>query len=165
MGQLVRVLPGIFSARPKEFGQLAAGPELYFVFYTLRHATKKGLAQVVSHEAVPEGAREYPLMRWRTLSPDGGWKIFKASDSLTLDAHQRTPVIRTLSPELEKLSIHALWPPEVMAEKLAMGWTPERDEVWRRERIRARQQQEKNASVAGNVLEEIHAPALSIFSH
>ena len=130
MGELVRILPGLFATRPAEFAQLANQRELYFVFYTLRHALNQDLAENVSHQPVPEWARQYPLMRWPARSQNGivGWKLFSAEDVLTLEVHERTPVIRTLSPELEKLSIHQLWPHPVIVRRLASGWTPERPE-------------------------------------
>lgn len=128
MGELVRILPGLFAVRPADFAQLANQRDLYFVFYTLRHALKKRLVEVASHQPIPEWVRQYPLMRWPARSQSGiiGWKIFSAADALTRELHQRTPVIRTLSPQLEELSIHQLWPHPVMVSKLAGGWTPKR---------------------------------------
>jgi len=135
MGSLVRVLPGLFKERPTNFAELAKERELYFVFYTLRYALRDKDAEVVSHQPVPEWAQPYPLMRWPGASDPSGkvvaWKIIKASDPLTLGSHQRTPVIRTLTREQEKLSIHHLWPHPVLVKELARGWTPERAEVLR----------------------------------
>ena len=132
MGQLVRVLPGLFNTRPTDFAELAKQNELYFVFYTLNYALLDQQAEVVSHQPLPEWAQSYPLMRWcgaRDLSGKAiSWKIFSASSSLTVDEHQRTPIIRNLTPEQQKLSIRELWPHPVMVKKLTRSWTPERAE-------------------------------------
>jgi len=137
MGKLVRVLPELFSARPTDFTELAKRRELYFVFYPFDYALRNNSAEIVSHQDVPSWAQPYPLMRWPGAHDEGGktvvWKIFRASDPLTLETHQRTPVIRRLSPEQQKLSIHHLWPHAVMVRQLARGWIPERAEELRLE--------------------------------
>jgi hypothetical protein len=129
MGDLVRVLPGLFNTRPTEFAELARQKELYFIFYRLNYALRNRQAEVVSHQPVPSWAQPYPLMRW-TLD-HRIWKIFKASDPLTLEDHKRTPVIQTLTPQQKRLSVHLLRPHPVMVRELARGWTPEREEELR----------------------------------
>jgi Regulator of ribonuclease activity B len=135
MGQLVRILPGLFEARPADFVSLSRQKELYFIFYTLNYALRAGQAEIVSHQPVPEWARPYPLMRWPGARDESGkvlaWKIFKASDPLTLETHRHSPVIRSLTAEQEKLSVHELWSHPVIVEELARGWTPERAEELR----------------------------------
>lgn len=145
MGQLVRVLPGLFPTRPTDFVELGKKSELYFVFYPLSYATRDQKAEVVSHQPVPDWARPYPLMRWcgaRDRNGNStGWKIFSASSSLSIEDHQRTPVIRNLTPDQRKMSIHQLWPHPVLVKELARGWTPERAEELRlRDKAEARRQ-------------------------
>ncbi len=135
MGQVVRVLPGLFSARPTDFAELAKQRELYFVFYPLNYTLRDHQAEVVSHHPVPKWAQPYPLMRWCGARNASGkamaWKIFSASSPMTVEDHQRTPLIHELTPEQQKLSIHQLWPHPVMVKQLARGWTPERAEELR----------------------------------
>jgi hypothetical protein len=76
------------------------------------------------------------MMRWPgALDFQGGKtlarKFFKASDKLTVENHLRTPVVRTLTPEQEKLSIHQLWPHQVLVREVARGWLPEKAEEFR----------------------------------
>ncbi len=134
-GDLVRVLPGLFSIRPTDFAELAKQREVYFIFYTLKYALRDGQAEIVSHQPVPHWAQPFPLMRWPSAHDRKGrtvaWKLFSASTGLTLDEHQRTPVIRKLTPEQEKLSVLELWPHRVMVRELARGWVPERAEELR----------------------------------
>jgi hypothetical protein len=135
MGELVRVLPGLFRSRPTDFAELARQRELYFAFYTLKYALRNGQAEVVSRQPVPDWARRYPMMRWPGARDRTGkivsWKIFRASEPLTIETHKRIPFVRTLTPEQEKLSIHQLWPHPVMVKELARRWTPVRAEELR----------------------------------
>ena len=132
MGELVRVLPGLFASRPPEFADLVKQKELYFVFYPLTYSLHNNLVEIVSHQPIPPSAHPYPLMRWAAARDQTGkivaWKILKASDSLAVEMHKRTPVIRALSPEQLRLSIHQIWPHPVMVRELARGWAPERAE-------------------------------------
>jgi len=142
MGQLVRVLPGLFRMRPTDFAGLAKQRELYFVFYTLEYALRDHQTQFVAHQPIPDSAQAYPLMRW-TLSGQS-WKILRASDPLTLEFHARTPAIQTLTPEQEKLSIHQLWPHAVLVRKIARGWIPERAHELELEDAAAAEERKKN---------------------
>ncbi len=129
MGELVRVLPGLFIERPTDFAALSQQKELYFVFYTLVSALRDHQAEIVSHQSVPKWARQYPQMRWCGARDQNGkaiaWKIFNASSSLSVEEHQRTPLIRNLTSEQNRLSIHQLWPHPVLVKQLARGWTPD----------------------------------------
>jgi hypothetical protein len=135
MVQVVRVLLGFFGARPVDLAELVRQKELYFVFYRSSYAVRDHQAEIVSHQPVPEWTHPYPLMRWPGASEQSGktvaWKLFRASDVLTVQMHQRTPVIRTLTPDQEALSVHQLWPHPVMVRPLGRGWIPERAEELR----------------------------------
>jgi hypothetical protein len=131
MGALVRVLPGLYPYRPN-LEALVLERELYFVFYTLEYAIRKKQSEIVCNLPVPEWARSAPLMRHASgRTREGkitGWRIVPALCPLTVDFLIRTPVIRELTKEQEKLSIHLLCPHPVMVKELARGWTPERAE-------------------------------------
>lgn len=143
MGQIVRVLPGLYAFRPADFTELARQKELYFIFYTLRYALRAGQTEIVSRQRVPDWAKPVPLMRHGGVAPAEGrrpiWRIVDALAPLTLEFLQRTPVTSDLTHEQRKLSIHVLWPHQVMVEELARGWTPERaEEFEEQDRARAR---------------------------
>lgn len=132
MGQIVRVLPGLYAFRPADFTELARQKGLYFIFYTLRYALRAGQTEIVSRQPVPDWAKPVPLMRHGGVAPAEGrrpiWRIVDALAPLTLEFLQRTPVTSDLTHEQRKLSIHVLRPHQVMVEELARGWTPERAE-------------------------------------
>jgi hypothetical protein len=130
-GEIVRALPGVHQCRPN-LDALVSQRELYFVFYTLAYAMRKGEVEVVCNLPVPESARSEPLMRHASgRTREGkvtGWRIVPALRPLTVDFLMRTPVLRELTQEQERLSIHHIWPHPVMVKELARGWTPERAE-------------------------------------
>src|SRR5579862_8267381 len=101
MGQLVRVLPGLFSDRP-ELKKLALKKELYFTFYPLNYVLRDGQTEVVGNEPVPESARPYPPMRVERGSDRSGkilnWLITDASKQLTLDEIPKMLNVRQLTP-------------------------------------------------------------------
>jgi len=135
MGELVRVLPGLFSSRPADFSELAYKKELYFVYYTLNFALRAGQADIVANQQIPEPAKDYPMMRHPAAWDESGktltWKIIRASTPLTLENLRRLPTVHVLSPDQEKLPEDALWPHPVMVKNLARGWTPQRAEEFR----------------------------------
>jgi len=135
MGSLVRVLPGLYRNRPKDFANLSQQKELYFTFYPLEYALHDGETEVVSHQRIPDWAKSYPMMR----HPNGGnamgrrdsWTILRADTPLTLDDLTKAPKYKELTPELKRLSIYSLWPHGFLVKQLSRGWTPERDEEFR----------------------------------
>jgi Regulator of ribonuclease activity B len=130
-GEIVRVLPGLYSSRPN-LETLICQRELYFIFYTLKYAIREKQSEIVCNLPVPEWARPEPLMRHASgRSAEGnvtGWRIVPALATLTIDFLRRTPVIRELAQEQKRLSIHLIRPHPVMVKELARGWTPERAE-------------------------------------
>jgi hypothetical protein len=54
MGALVRILPGLYQGRPRDFTDLSRQRELYFTFYTLEYALPKRETEIVSHQPVPD---------------------------------------------------------------------------------------------------------------
>ena len=128
MGQLVRVLPGLFARRP-DVGELTKKKELYFIFYTLNYALRDGQTEIISNETIPEWARPYPLMRHeRDFTNPPSWLIADASKQLTVDEIPRMLRVTQLSAEQKKISISMLCPHGPLVKMLAEGWTPERDE-------------------------------------
>jgi hypothetical protein len=132
LGQLVRVLPGTYSSRP-DVALLAKQREIYFVFYTLEYALRAKHVEIISNHAIPDWAKEPPLMRKAGgLSDEEGrrlnWTIGRALSLSSVEDLQHALKVRGLSPEQAKLSIAALWPHSVMVDKIAKGWRPERDE-------------------------------------
>jgi hypothetical protein len=128
-GTLVRVLPGAYASRPADLTGLVLSPELYFVFYTLEAALKRKLVQVVANLPVPVWAQSFPTMRKRGgINRDGSvinWLIVGEATNKVLRS------VTALTPEEEKLSIAAIWPHEVLVNRIEESWTPENAEQLR----------------------------------
>lgn len=153
MGQLVRVLPHLYSARPTNFAEFARQRELYFIFYTLEYAVRAGQTEIVSNQPVPDWARPVPPMRHRSGE---SWRIMSALDPITVRFLQSTPGIQKLTPEQRKLSIHVLRSHPAMVAELARGWVPERaEELEEHDRAMARARrssQKTNALTRGQTI-------------
>lgn len=130
LGELVRVLPGLYESRPTDFVELARQRELYFVFYFMNYSLRAGWAEVVSNQPIPQWAKTPPMMRHAAASDGFGrvirWRILSAASQLTPDVLIRTPLLTELTPEQKRLSIREIWPHKAMIRELARCWTPER---------------------------------------
>ncbi len=135
MGELVRVLPGLYSVRPDDLGKLAQEKELYFIFYTLNYALRDGDAEIICNQPLPEWAKSYPMMRrpggWDHVGRTLNWLIADASKPMTIEGLRQMLNVRELAPEQERLSIYKLRPHRAMVKELARGWTPGRAEELR----------------------------------
>jgi hypothetical protein len=135
-GELVRVLPGLYEARPKDIDELTQAKEMYFVFYTLDSAVRLGDAKVIANRPIPnEWTISYPMMRQSAATDGDGrtvqWRLISAASKLTLQDLQNSFLITQLSPEQRKLSLFETWPHPVLVKELARGWTPERSDELR----------------------------------
>lgn len=130
LGELVRVLPGLYERRPRDFVELAQQKESYFVFYFMNYSLRAGWAEVVSNQAVPQWANTPPIMRHAAAFDDFRrvvrWRFISAASKLTPEELIGAPLVAELTPQQEKLSIHQIWPHKAMIRELSRGWTPER---------------------------------------
>jgi regulator of ribonuclease activity B len=137
LGQLVRVLPGLYAKRP-DLKRLISEKELYFIFYPVEYALRDGQVEVVSQDAVPPWAIPFPTMR----KPGGhdrngrttNWLIGDGSKQSTMEEIKRLVHVRDedLTAEQRRLSIGStLWPHPILVKELARGWVPERAEEFR----------------------------------
>lgn len=131
-GQLVRVLPEIFSSRPSDYPALSKQKELYFIFCFLERGLRAREIELVSNQAVPEWARPFPVMRKAGgRSRDGRvlkWYIGDGRRLYTVEEMQRALNVRELTPEQRRLSVAQIWPISTLAREIERGWTPESDE-------------------------------------
>src|SRR6185437_15696842 len=129
MGELIRLLPGTYITRPKDFASLARQKELYFVFFTLELGLRAKQVEIVSNQPVPEWAREFPAMRKPGAMDDAGrtlnWTIGHGLRLYTVADAQRALHVRELTPEQRRLSITVLMSPKALTKAIIEGWTPE----------------------------------------
>jgi hypothetical protein len=120
MGALIRVLPGFFQARPKEFQTLADQKELYYTFIPLRAFVNRKIFLVVGHAAVPLHAKSFPLFRCPGLPhPQTGnidqWWLWDGTKSWR---------VGELTDEQLDLSIQTIWNDVSLISRIEEGWTP-----------------------------------------
>lgn len=136
MGELVRVLPGLYKSRPEHLSGLVHQQELYYVHVTLEAACQECIVCKVGHEKLPKSATSFPIMRKPGMPNAEGtvpvWFIGNGAKMSTLDDMRQLKKVAVLTADQRRLSIKVLWPPNVMVERIAWGWTPERDDEFRK---------------------------------
>jgi hypothetical protein len=120
-GALIRVLSGVFREAPFDVGQLAAGPERFWVFVPLGAMVRRGLISAVGHAEIPTEARGFPLMKLPAAAPSweaDEWWLWNG------DKEWRTgrtdPLLKTASPR-------ETWNDTLLAHRIASGWSPADD--------------------------------------
>jgi hypothetical protein len=68
-GSVVRVIPGIFTARPTNFEALVVQPPQFITFFPLGSACNRRVVKIVAKVEVPETARAFPTFRSWTPPP------------------------------------------------------------------------------------------------
>ena len=123
-GALLRVLPGIFRERPKNFKELVDLKESFAVFFPLQAALNKGIVQVVAQEQVPSHARAFPLFRAGNVNPATGkveqWWLWDGEKSWRIEK---------ITDEQLDLPIKEICNDSALIQRIEDGWTPRKAEV------------------------------------
>ena len=69
-GSLIRILPGIYKERQRNFADLSQIKERFWIFFALGTACYRNIVQIVDHQNIPDFARIFPLMKIRGLGGD-----------------------------------------------------------------------------------------------
>lgn len=122
MGALIRVLPGLFEARPSSFEQLARERERFFVFFPLGAACNRRIVTIVANEAIPPHAVAFPRMRGAGFVDRDGrvqdWWIHDGTSSRR---------VGKVTEEIAKLPPFEVWNDALLFERVASGWSPASD--------------------------------------
>jgi hypothetical protein len=120
----IRVLPGLFEARPP-LTELAAltTQEGYFTFYLVSLAVRHGLVELVGNYPIPAGL-EAPskLLRAGFRTSEG-----KALAWFLEEGGHETLLKRELTPEEKRISLAQMWNHEFLVHRLAEQWRPEHE--------------------------------------
>jgi hypothetical protein len=122
-GALIRVLPGLFSERPKDFKELVNQKERFYVFFPVTIAVSRGIVQVVGHEEIPERCKPFPLFKAGNRSPITG-KV----ETWWLWDGERGWRIGNLKPEHYDLPMKEIVNDTMLVHLIVSGWSS-RDEV------------------------------------
>ena len=116
-GELLRVLPGLYTRPRSGFADLVVEQERFWVFFPLGAALNRGIFRIVANEAVPEAKRRFPI--FAALSNDGTiWWLWDG----TREWKARSPDQRT------PRAVDQIWNDTLLIERIADEWTPSEDE-------------------------------------
>jgi hypothetical protein len=121
-GHLIRVLPGLFTKRPKGLRELVGQPTRFCTFFALQAALNRKAVEVVGNDAVPPEAQKLPLFRNgvpnRTTNRVDTWWLWDG---------ERQWLVGALSEEQRRLPILGVVDDTLLIERIVSGWTPETD--------------------------------------
>ena len=122
LGELVRVLPGIYKCRPKDFGNLVAGKERFYAFYPVGPAVTRHLVRIVAHQAIPERCRKFPVFKDCNENYETGDKTWYLWDG------KKEWRLGRMSAKVRDYPIAEVISHGVLVERIETGWSPA-DEV------------------------------------
>jgi hypothetical protein len=119
IGDLIRVLPGLYPKRPDNFRELAESKERYMIFFPLSAAYNKKSIEYVAHLdstdfTKPDYMRDKHIVRGEFI----GWHIV---DTNTMSRQ----LVKNLTSQQKELSPWGIWNDTLLIERLAEGWTLE----------------------------------------
>jgi hypothetical protein len=120
LGDLIRVLPGLYSERPANFDKLAGSKEKYMIFFPLSAANRRRIVENMGHYPVdnfeqPQYMRSEHIVRGEFL----GWHIINTKT-------WERQLVKTLTPEQKKLSPWGIWNDVLLIENLVDDWSLEK---------------------------------------
>src|SRR5580692_11260735 len=71
-GAIIRVLPGFFQERPRQFQAIADQKELYCTLFPVQAAVNREIFPIVGHAELPLTAKGFPLFRSGNMNPNTG---------------------------------------------------------------------------------------------
>ena len=128
LGSLIRVLPGIYEKRPKNFKDIASQHATFVIFLTLQHAVDENHVEIVDNQPIPLDAQILPIFRCGIPDPESKkvevWSIWDSKKEWKVGASIE---VRNLTDEQKRLPILEIIGDELLAERIVSGWTPEND--------------------------------------
>lgn len=121
-GALLRVLDGLYAARPNDLSKVVQRPIRFNTFFPLQAAVNQGIVEVVGNVEIPETLRAFPVFRSGFVNPKTkkveSWYLWNGKDTWQIGA---------LTPEQRKLSIEGVCNDTYLIRKIEEGWSPETD--------------------------------------
>lgn len=118
-GALLRVLPGLYRTRPKDFSEIVKLEAQFIVFFPLGAACNRGIVHVVANEPIPDNARLFPIFRNGIANREGRIETWWLWDG------EREWKIGQLMPGMEKYPLLEVWNDTLLIERIIEGWRHE----------------------------------------
>jgi len=119
IGELIRVLQGVYENQPQNLAEIVNKNEEYFVHFPVKAANKQKIIELIGNFELPHDL-DIPK-KFRTLKKDRdgnliGWQI------VDYDTWQRETVNK-LSEQQQELSPWGTWNDTLLVERITQGWT------------------------------------------
>jgi hypothetical protein len=119
MGNLVRVLSGLYSERPVSFDVLANQAEEFMVFFPLLFAERKKIVECVGNYSVDRFKKpKFMRAEYSVKEKFLGWHI------IDVETWKRQ-LVNVLTPEQKKLSPWGVWNDTLLVDNLENDWSLE----------------------------------------
>jgi hypothetical protein len=121
-GHLIRVVEGIWRARPRALDEVVNTPTRFFTFFPVAAAVNQKIVSLAGNVSVPPQFADFPLMRKAGLEPPGGGKV----DWWLWDGKEDWK-IGSLTTEQRRLSIASVLNDTMLIHMIESDWRPETD--------------------------------------
>lgn len=119
LGELVRVLEGLYNERPASFDELAGTPEAFMVFFPLSAANRRKIVEKVGNFSSDKYSKPKLMRTEHYVGREfQGWHII---DTNTWERK----LIKKLSSNEKKLSPWGCWNDTLLIKNLEKGWNLE----------------------------------------
>lgn len=122
IGELIRVLPGLYLKQPQDMIPVVAAKELYFVHFPLKASYKQGIVRLIGNFNMPEGLKLPKKMRDNFVDRNGNIICWHIVDYSTW----KNESVKVLTEEQKGLSPWGIWNDTLLIERLVEGWTPDK---------------------------------------
>jgi hypothetical protein len=118
VGDLIRVLPGLYMGEPENLNQLVSMKERYMIFFPLSAAYKQDIVEMIGNQVFdfskPKYMRDIHKVRGEML----GWHIVDTDT-------WKMQLVKTLNEEQKKLSPWGIWNDTLLIQRLTEDWSLE----------------------------------------
>jgi hypothetical protein len=118
IGQLTRVLPGLFREKP-EIEKLVSAEELFLIHFPVKAAFRRKIISFVGNFAVPPDFKLPMFFRDDVRDGDGNLLYWHIVDYKTW----KNKRVDGLTDEQKKLSPWGIWNDTLLIKRLEQGWT------------------------------------------
>lgn len=119
IGELIRVLPGLYPDSLPELEKFIQKPELFLVHFPLKAAKKKNIIEHIGNYKIPNHFSIPRFMRETKKDKNGNFISWQIIDYTTW---KREPVTK-LSDEQKQLSPWGIWNDTLLIDRLTQDWT------------------------------------------
>ncbi|TCI49560.1 hypothetical protein EVJ30_14635 [Exiguobacterium sp. SH5S13] len=121
IGELVRILPGVYEKPPENLKEIVSGKEAYLLHCSLKPAKRQKIIEAISNYDIPPDFKIPRKFRTEITDDEGnliGWHIV---DYVTW----YNDVVYELTEEQIQLSPWDTWSYPLLVERVSEGWTLE----------------------------------------